>query len=353
MADVFGLGIESSCDETAVALVKNGREILAAPIFSQIEIHKPFGGVIPENASRAHLDKIPWLLKEALAQFEHPLAKLSYVAATVKPGLTGSLLVGYNTALAVSLLSQAPIIPVHHLEAHLYAAILEGKKIEPPFLGLLLSGGNSAIFRVDGLSKVTVLADTMDDACGEAFDKAASLLQFPYPGGPEIEKAALRFMAENNITLTAEESWSQKNPLPVILKDQPRVEPRFSFSGIKTALLYLLEKQSNPYYSRDALAYFFLQRATESVRRNLGIALESSGLKQVVFAGGVAANSYLRAHVEKVCRRHQAELIVPHRSLCTDNAAMVAAVGYLYYQAGYIPQVYAVASDNAFNFQPS
>lgn len=348
--DVFGLGIESSCDETAVALVQNGREIIAAPIFSQIEIHKPYGGVIPENASRAHLDKIPWLLKETLDMLPGGLPNLSYIAVTVKPGLTGSLLVGYNTALAVSLLSKAPVIPVHHLEAHLSAALLTGTEIHPPYLGLLLSGGNSAIYQINALAQADVLVDTLDDACGEAFDKAASLLNLPYPGGPKLEQAAWRFMRENNITVTHEQSWRERNPLPVILKDQKRENPKFSFSGIKTALLYLIQ-QKRGMYTTEALAYFFLQRVTDIVTRNIGLTLKATGLKTVVFAGGVAANSYIRKHIEKKCESYAARFIVPPKDLCTDNAAMVAAVGYLYFKEGVFPEQKFVTSDNSFKFE--
>lgn len=344
--DVFGIGIESSCDETSVAVVKNGREILINPIFSQTEIHQPFGGVIPEKASRAHLEKLPHLLLETLPSLKN--LKMHYIAVTVKPGLVGSLLVGYNTALCLSWLLQAKFIGVHHLEAHLYAPQLTGHEMNHPFLGLLLSGGNSAIYLVQGIGKMDVLCDTVDDACGEALDKAANLMGLPYPGGPYIEKEANLFMEKEKIMVGFEEKFSKQNPLPTI-QAAKEDKPVFSFSGIKTALLYFLQK--NPHYPREKLCYFFLQRLTEHILHNLRYYLQKYPVKNLVFSGGVAANQYMRKHIENLATEFGVSFISPPPSLCTDNGAMVAAVGYWYYVNHKEFYVKKVESDNSFSFK--
>ncbi|MCS6984870.1 MAG: tRNA (adenosine(37)-N6)-threonylcarbamoyltransferase complex transferase subunit TsaD [Leptospiraceae bacterium] len=339
--EIIGLGIETSCDETAVALVANGMRLLANPIFRQVAIHEPYGGVIPEKASRAHLEKLPYLLQDAFSQKE--AQKISYVAVTHRPGLTGSLLVGYNTALALSWYLGIDIITINHLEAHLYAPLLSGQKPSYPFLGLLLSGGNTALYYVKDLGQLSVIADTQDDACGEALDKAASLLGLPYPGGPQMEKKALSFMEKNKTAMGEEEHLCRQNPLSEILVKSKK-KPIFSFSGLKTSLYYYLQKNPNP--DIEALAYFFLQRVTEHVLRVVDYYTQIYPLGTLVFAGGVAANSYLRYHLQKLCKLKKIELIVPPPAFCTDNAAMVAALGYLYYQRGLKPSSSRVFPDS-------
>ncbi|MDH5716562.1 MAG: tRNA (adenosine(37)-N6)-threonylcarbamoyltransferase complex transferase subunit TsaD [Spirochaetia bacterium] len=343
--DTFGIGIESSCDETGVALIKNGREIIANPLFSQINIHKEYGGVVPEKASRAHLEKIPYLLKEITDIIDKKNIKISYIAVTARPGLAGSLLIGYNAAHALKLIYNKPVIPIHHLEAHLYAPLLENEKITYPFLGLLLSGGNSGLYYIKGISKIKVIGDTLDDACGEALDKAAALLKMPYPGGPHIEKNANEFIRKQK-TLKKNTS-AIKNPLPVILKNQPPDKFQFSFSGLKTALLYFLkDKPKN--ITTEEIAYYFQERVIEIVLRNVKNAIRKYKIPAVVAAGGVLANQTLKTALKELCEKENVKLIVPSPFLCTDNAAMVAAAGYLYFKAKNNLNIKSVSSKISF-----
>ena len=342
---IFGLGIESSCDETGISLVEDGVNVIANPLFSQIELHKQFKGVVPENASRAHLEKIPYLVREALEKLGD--RKLDYIAVTVKPGLVGSLLVGFNTALALSRIYRVPIIPIHHLEAHLYAIQIEDKltrkpgEVNYPFLGLLLSGGNSALYKIKALGEVQIIGDTLDDACGEALDKAAAKLGLPYPGGPYIEKAA-----------KAAGQQSKKNPLPKILKNQKNDEFNFSFSGLKTSLMYVLQKIEKGHlekYSVEQLCYFYQERAFELISRNLKNAILHHDIKNVIAAGGVLANSMLTEHLKTAVKEVGAEIQIPPLKLCTDNAAMIASIGCFYFRENRIESIQKVTSDNGFS----
>lgn len=347
MADVYGLGIESSCDETGIAIVKNGEEVIANPLFSQIDLHRLYGGVVPELASRAHLEKIPLLLQEALSALPNALEQIDYIAVTVQPGLLGSLLVGFQTAMAISMVSKIPVLPIHHLEAHLYAVQLEKQKIEYPALGLLLSGGNSVLYKINGLKNLELLGDTLDDAAGEALDKAASLLHLPYPGGPYIEKEALAYIRQMKAKGVDEKTLRKQNPLPAILKDQSRDSFNFSFSGLKTALLYLLQKRKDE-FSREQLAYFFQERFIEITVRNVSMALKKLQTKQVVTGGGVMANSMLRKRLQE--KITSAELLFASPKYCTDNAAMIASVGYNYFIKKDFVQAQKVHSRNEFIF---
>ncbi len=327
---ILGIGIESSCDDTGVALVANGTNILANPKFDQTQLHEQFGGVVPEIAGRAHLEKAPLLLKEVLdrladlAQSDDQQAP-DYIAVTMKPGLAGSLFVGYYTALALAKATGAELIPIHHLEAHLYAVALEGANVSPPFLGFLASGGNTALYKIKGPGKIEVLGDTFDDAAGEAYDKAASLLGLGYPGGPAMEKLAAEYIREN-----PGPHKKSHNPLPYILKDQGD-SLHFSFSGLKTALYYLLQKEPGK-HSAAKLAWCFQERIFEIIERNLENAIKQNPVRQVVAAGGVLANRTLKERLKILCNRLDVEFFSPSPALCTDNAAMVAAAGYLYYQ---------------------
>lgn len=323
---IFGVGIESSCDDTGAALVAGGSKILANPKFDQTALHEVYGGVVPEIAGRAHLEKIPFMVDTiltAMGDASPPLIRPDYVAVTMKPGLSGSLFTGYYAALAMAKAWDIELIPIHHLEAHLYAVMLEGVPIEYPFLGLLISGGNTAIYRVDDLGKVEILGDTYDDAAGEAFDKAASLLGMGYPGGPEIEKGARRFLEKN-----PGPHKKSENPLPYILKGQGD-SLHFSFSGLKTALYYLLQKGDT--HSSEKLAWCFQERVFEILLRNIEKAVQSTGVKRVIAAGGVMANQTLKGRLEGLCKKLGASFASPQPALCTDNAAMVAAAGYLYH----------------------
>lgn len=342
MKPVYGLGIESSCDETALAVLKDGVEVLSKPLFSQIALHEDYGGIVPEIASRAHLEKLPLLLDQCmqdLAEANLSLNDLSYVAVTMRPGLQGSLLIGYQAALAISHQANAALIPIHHLEAHFYAARFSQWSPSYPFLGVLLSGGNSSMFVVNGLGNLEKIADTMDDAAGEALDKAAALLGLPYPGGPSLDRLASVY----------EELPEEENPLPVILSDQPRSLFDFSFSGLKTALLYTIKKQ--PEYSKEKLAFYFRERIIQLVTRNLKKAILKTSLRTVIAAGGVLANPRLGKRLKELAQEMNVEIIIPAREYCTDNAVMVSSLGHCYFTSGEIPESYFVTSKNNFTWE--
>ena len=346
MMKTIGIGIESTCDETGVAIVENGKTILVNLLFSQIEEHKIYGGVVPEVASRMHLEKITHLVREAIDQSGVKHEDLSYVSCSVQPGLVGAIFVGYYTAKAISDVFNIPLIPVHHLEAHLYAPNLSGRQLQTPFIGLLLSGGNSSIYLVEELGKIKVLGDTLDDAAGEALDKAAGLLGLGYPGGPLIEELAKEYESNyaqskeslnrnaNTSLIVSGNKGQRKNPLPKILATQSSDSFKFSFSGLKTALYYIMKKENN--FTTAHLAWSFQERVFEIICRNLKNALVSvekeTKLTQVVAAGGVMANKTLKNRLTEIAKEQNIEFISPEPELCTDNGAMVAALGYHYFK---------------------
>ena len=343
---IIGLGIETSCDETAVAVVQNGNEVLENPVFSQIPLHERFGGIVPEISARAHLEKLPLLLKHVLK--DH---KPDYIAVTVRPGLVGSLLMGYNAALVISQELDIPVIPIHHLEAHLYAVYLNKFEIRYPFLGLLVSGGNSAIYLIQNIGLLETLGDTKDDACGEALDKAAALLELPYPGGPHIERLAKDFYEKETSKGNSKEKIDKKNPLPKILKEQAKDDFDLSFSGIKTALVYLLKRDPKK-YTKGALAYYFQERLIEVIVRNTKKALlkckKQHNITSLVAAGGVIANQTLRNALKEMSKENGLKFTCPDIQFCTDNAAMVASLGYFYYQKKSWPECSGVSSSKEF-----
>ncbi|GAB4440443.1 MAG: tRNA (adenosine(37)-N6)-threonylcarbamoyltransferase complex transferase subunit TsaD [Turneriella sp.] len=342
----LALAFESSCDETGVALVEDGRRVIAAPLYSQLSEHRPYGGIVPEYASRAHLEKFTPLLAEILRQ--HPLkpGDLSYVAATTRPGLVGALLVGYQTALACARHFRVPLIGVHHLEAHLAAVSLSGIAVPYPHLGLILSGGNSAIYRLSSPGEVAVLGDTLDDAAGEALDKAAQILGLGYPGGPVMENAARQYAASRNIEPGRESALAAENPFPFILKSLPREEICFSFSGIKTALL---RSVASPGKTVEFFAFHYQERIVEHIVRNLEHAIALNPNLPVIAAGGVMANTRLRRALENLCETKQVSLHIPELRYCTDNAAMVAAAAHLYFDRGIKSKFTNISSSNSFS----
>lgn len=317
---MLGLGIESSCDETSVAIVRNGSEALANEVFSQVAEHAPFGGVVPEIASRAHLEKINAVYADALAQAGVTAESLDYVAVSVQPGLIGSLLIGAQFAKCLALVHNLPTVLVDHVEAHLYAPCLEGWVPEYPFLGLLLSGGNSAIFRVAGPLQLDRIADTLDDACGEAFDKAAAILGLGFPGGPAVEACAADY-AER---VARGETPLQESLFGKLLRKLADDELAFSFSGVKTAVLRAAREGLDP----GRICFDFQGVVFELIERNLRTAVRRTGIRRVVASGGVLANGALRKRLEAVALESDFALVYPRRKLlCTDNAGMVAALG--------------------------
>lgn len=314
--EIIGLGLESSCDETSAAIVVEGKKILSNMINSQIELHSDYSGVVPEIASRAHLENINGLIASALEEAGITFSDLDYVAATNRPGLIGSLLIALQSAKAISFTLGIPLIAINHLEAHLYAPFLEGRDPEYPFIGLLISGGNTALYRVEGPGEMKLIGKTVDDAVGEAFDKISKFLGLGYPGGPVIEKIARQAVKKRVF-------------FPKILTDPD--DRRFSYSGIKTAVINHIK--ANPGDDITEIVYSFQERALELLSRRLFNAAREEGIKKMVIAGGVAANGRLRELLDSEKNKDE-EIIIPSPLLCTDNAAMIAGMGYRYYKKG-------------------
>jgi len=313
---IIGLGLESSCDETSASIVMEGRNILSNMINSQIELHSDFSGVVPEIASRAHLENINQLIDSALNEAQVAFRDLDYVAATNRPGLIGSLLIALQSAKAISFTLNIPLIAVNHLEAHLYAPFLEGREPEFPFIGLLISGGNTALYRVDAPAEMTLIGKTVDDAVGEAYDKVSKYLGLGYPGGPVIEKIA-------------RQAVNKKVFFPKILTDPE--DRRFSYSGLKTAVINHIK--ANPDDAVPEIVYSFQERALELLTRRLFKAARTEGIKRMVIAGGVAANGRLREILNNE-KKPDEKIIIPSPILCTDNGAMIAGMGYHYFKRG-------------------
>ena len=305
------LGIETSCDETAVALFDSNKGLIGEAVFSQIELHGEYGGVIPELASRDHCQKIIKIFKEALGSNDPD--DIDNIAYTAGPGLLGTLLIGENFAQGLSLALNKPVIPVNHLEAHLMVPFLDGEKIQFPFLTLLVSGGHSLIIDVIGLNQYKILGQSRDDAVGEAFDKVAKLIGLGYPGGPEIEKIAKNGNA-------------QKFNFP-----QPMLHSQdydFSFSGLKTSVLYAVQEIDHMNVEIQAdIAASFQHAATEVLLKKISSALEDTGRNSIVLAGGVAANKLLRKKISSLKDRLNINVLYPPLEHCTDNAAMIAYLG--------------------------
>ncbi|HJO35794.1 MAG TPA: tRNA (adenosine(37)-N6)-threonylcarbamoyltransferase complex transferase subunit TsaD [Gammaproteobacteria bacterium] len=308
------LGIETSCDETAVAIYRRGSGLLAHALFSQADLHAEFGGVVPELASRDHVRKLLPLLDTALRQAGLAPSQLDAIAYTAGPGLVGALLVGAATAVALGRSLQRPVVGVHHLEAHLLAPRLERQPPAYPFLALLVSGGHTMLVRVAGLGRYSVLGETLDDAAGEAFDKTARLLELPHASGAAL--AAL-----------AQQGDPQRYPLPRPLLGQQRLD--FSFSGLKTAVRLTVEREAaQPGGAwRADLAASFQQAVVDVLVAKVRAALHASGLTRLVVAGGVGANVALRAALRAEAGREGWQLYYPRIEFCTDNGAMVALAG--------------------------
>lgn len=315
------LGIESSCDETAAAVVEDGRRVLSSIIASQVEEHKLYGGVVPEIASRRHSEAIVGVTQEALDKAGLGFQDLDAIAVTYAPGLIGALLVGVNFAKGLSLSTGLPLVPVHHLRSHIAANYITNPELEPPFLCLVVSGGHTHLIQVEDYTKLKVLGRTRDDAAGEAFDKAARAMGMPYPGGVYLDKIA-----------------QGGNPEAFSLP-KPSVDGSpydFSFSGLKTAVINLIHNASQKGENLvvEDLAASFRKAVVDCLVRNFLAAAERTGAKKLVIAGGVSANSLLRSRLEEECRGRGWQFYRPELSLCGDNAAMVAAQGYYEFQFG-------------------
>ncbi len=315
------LAIESSCDETAAAVVENGREVLSSVIASQVDAHIVYGGVVPEIASRMHAEAISCVVAQALEQAECTVNDIDAIAVTYAPGLIGALLIGVNFAKGLSFSSGKPLVPVHHLRSHIAANYISHKELEPPFLALVVSGGHSHIVNVKSYTDFEIIGKTLDDAAGECMDKAARALGLPYPGGLNLDKAA-------------------KNGNPKAYNfPRPKVDSSeldFSFSGLKTSAVNAIHnaKQKNEEISIADFGASYIHAVVRCLTANTLKAAEKTGSKKIVLAGGVSANSVLRSEFEKLCRENGLELYFPSLNLCGDNAAMVGAQGYFEHLAG-------------------
>ena len=319
--DVLILAIESSCDETAASVVKNGREVLSNVIFSQIELHKLYGGVVPEIASRKHIEKINQVIEEALTEAKVTLQDITAIAVTYGPGLVGALLVGVSAAKAISFATGLPLIGVHHIEGHISANFIENKELEPPFVCLVVSGGHTHLVVVKDYGEYEIIGRTRDDAAGEAFDKVARAIGLGYPGGPKIDKLS-----------------REGNP-DAIHFPRAKVEESvydFSFSGLKSSVLNYLnscEMKGEEVNRADVAASF--QKAVIDVLVEHGLdAVEKYGFHEFAIAGGVASNSSLREAFAKECQKRGIRFYHPSTIYCTDNAAMIGVAGYYEYIKG-------------------
>ena len=308
MKDVLTLGIESSCDETSVAVIKNGREILSNIIDTQIPIHEKYGGVVPEIASRNHIEAISRVTKLALKEANVELKNIDAITPTYGPGLVGALLVGVSYAKALSFAINKPLVGVNHIQGHIAANYLTYKELKPPFLCLLVSGGNTQIVYVRDYTEFEVLGKTRDDAIGEAFDKVARVVGLDYPGGPKVDKLA-------------------KTGTPNIKLPKTHFENSldFSFSGIKTAVININHNTKD--INKADLCASFEKTVTEVLIENVRKAIEQTGMKSLAIAGGVSANSYIRSEILKL-QNDDLKVYMPDLKLCTDNAAMIGSAGY-------------------------
>lgn len=315
------LAVETSCDETAAAVVVNGREVLSNVISSQIALHTIYGGVVPEIASRKHIEKINQVMGEALSQAGKKLSDMDAIAVTYGPGLVGALLVGVSTAKAVSFASGIPLIGVHHIEGHISANFIENKELEPPFVCLVVSGGHSHLVVVKDYGEYEILGRTRDDAAGEAFDKVARAIGLGYPGGPKIDKVS-----------------REGNPDAIAF---PRAKVGdsdydFSFSGLKSAVLNYLNscEMKGEAYSQADVAASFQKAVVDVLVEHSMHAVEACGVRKFAIAGGVASNTALRNALQEACDKRGIAFYHPSPILCTDNAAMIGAAAYYEYQKG-------------------
>lgn len=319
--DVLILAIESSCDETAAAVVKNGRKVLSNVISSQIELHKLYGGVVPEIASRKHIEKINQVIEEALSEADVTLDDLDAIGVTYGPGLVGALLVGVAEAKAIAYAKKLPLVGVHHIEGHISANYIENQDLEPPFICLVVSGGHTHLVRVKDYGEYDIIGCTRDDAAGEAFDKVARAIGLGYPGGPKIDKLS-----------------KEGDPLAISfprahISDAPY---DFSFSGVKSSVLNYINgcQMKNETYNPADIAASFQKAVVDVLVENAMRAVDEFGVERFAIAGGVASNQSLRLAMKEACEKKGVRFYHPSPILCTDNAAMIGAAAYYDYQRG-------------------
>ena len=319
--DIVILAIESSCDETAAAVVRNGREVLSNVISSQIALHTIYGGVVPEIASRKHIEKINQVTEEALREAGMSLADMDAIAVTYGPGLVGALLVGVAEAKAIAYAARKPLIGVHHIEGHISANYIENKELEPPFLCLVVSGGHTHLVRVADYGKYEILGRTRDDAAGEAFDKVARAIGLGYPGGPKIEKVSKE---GNPDAIAFPRAKVAENPYD------------FSFSGVKSAVLNYINgcKMKHIPVNQADIAASFQKAVTDVLVEHAMMAVEEFQVHKFAIAGGVASNNTLRSGMKAACEKRNVEFYHPSPIFCTDNAAMIGTAAYYEYIAG-------------------
>ena len=324
---MYILGMESSCDETSAAIVEMDdeggavRRICSNIVASQIETHRLYGGVVPEIASRAHIEAVSRITQEALEVAGVTLSDIGAIAVTSHPGLIGALLVGVNFAKSLAYANNIPLVPVNHIHGHVAAAYLQEPELKPPYLAVVVSGGHTSFYVVEDYTDFREIGATRDDACGEAFDKVGRVIGMPYPGGAALDKLAYEG-----------DPKAFNLPSPAVQGDNLD----FSFSGLKTAALNLINaaSQKGEELSRADLAASYTHAIVQGITKKTDMALDAAGVSTLVLAGGVAANSHIRSALTRLCEKRGIRFIVPDRSLCGDNAAMIAAAGYFEYRKG-------------------
>ena len=333
--DICCLAIESSCDETSMSIIKNGVEEISTVVFSQIDIHKEYGGVVPEIASRSHIECITLVLDKLLKDSKMNIDDIDIIGVTYGPGLIGSLLIGVQCAKVISMITKKPLIPVHHIAGHIYANNLE-KRLEFPLISLVVSGGHTSLIYMDEDYSFKKIGDTLDDAVGEAYDKVAKILGLSYPGGPIVDK------------LAHEGKCTYKLPYP--LDDDSY---NFSFSGIKSAVVNLVhnEKQRGNNIRVEDVCATFQDRVVSVITKKTKRAIKEYKVKNLVMAGGVAANKGLRDSLSKMCEENNIKFSVPRIRYCTDNAAMIGSAAYYAYKKGIVAdlELNAMATDSIYN----
>ena len=320
MKDIYILAIESSCDETSMSIIKNGHIEISTVVLSQMDIHKKYGGVVPEIASRNHIESITMVLDECMEKANMKIEDMDAIAVTYGPGLVGSLLVGIQFAKTLAFLYNKPLIPVHHIAGHIYANRLVGE-FKFPLLALVVSGGHTDLIIMEKDYSFKYIGGTLDDAIGEAYDKVARVIGLPYPGGPRIDKLSVK--------------GKHTYKLPTPMDDNTY---NFSFSGIKSAVINLVhnEKQRGNKINEEDLACSFQETVTDIICKKTMKAINEYNINQLIVAGGVAANNRLREKLTNLCKENNVELLIPPISYCTDNAAMIGCAAYYAYKNGNI-----------------